>query len=642
MPRYLFPFLKTVATVLLLILGYSIFRLSFYGCNKEIFGEIEFGTFLNLMVGGLRFDLSAIVSVNCIFILWSLLPYGRLQGRVRRRFLRPLFVITNTFAALFEIADWAYFPFNHKRSTSDVLDMVGRKGDFLNLLPGFAAQYWYLFVVALVVSFMFYVGYNIIERLFNRLTIKEGTSASNAILGWTMTLVGIAMAIIGQRGGLQLIPINIRNAVETTSSKYCPIVLNTPFSIINSIGNKHLSQPEYMPLTEAIEITQPIKRYSDGKFNKKNVVIIILESYSRSFTGLGSETSYTPFLDSLANEGMAFTNAYANALRSAEGLPAILAGIPSLMEEPIATSVYSTNKITSIPNLLSKEGYHTSFYHGATNGSMSFDVFTRSAGIDHYYGRNEYNNEKDYDGNWGIFDEPFLLYSLKGLNNTPQPFFSTIFTLSSHTPYTLPAAYKDKFPAGSMPIIPCIGYTDYSLRKFFENAAQQAWFHNTLFVITADHAAPVDIKSYYTTGLGRYEIPLIFYAPGDTSLKGRSELLCQQIDILPSVMHYLGYARPFFSLGNSVFDSNQPRFVINSLSGSFNWIEENHRFVIAGETLEAAYLFPQDKLGNNNLLQTNGNIKEWNKGMRNWQAFFQTYCYAMAQNKMSTATFEQR
>src|SRR5690606_39267322 len=136
-------------------------------------------------------------------------------------------------------------------------------------------------------------------------------------------------------------------------------------------------------------------------------------------TGLGDGVSYTPFLDSLAGEGMSFTNSYANGLRSAEGLRAIFSGIPSLMAEPFTTSVYSTNKITSIPGLLKTQRYHTSFSHGATNGSMSFDVFTRSAGVDHYYGRTEYNNDKDYDGNWGIYDEPFLQYFEQGLNNTP-------------------------------------------------------------------------------------------------------------------------------------------------------------------------------------------------------------------------------
>src|SRR5690606_24672345 len=111
-------------------------------------------------------------------------------------------------------------------------------------------------------------------------------------------------------------------------------------------------------------------------FQDKNVVFIILESFSKEYTGLGGRTSYTPFLDSLMQHSFVCTNAYANALQSAKGIPAIISGVPSLMDEPITTSAYGTNKLTSLPALLRNKGYQTAFYHGGTNGTMGFDIYT--------------------------------------------------------------------------------------------------------------------------------------------------------------------------------------------------------------------------------------------------------------------------
>lgn len=642
MPRYPIPFLKTLSQLLFLLVLYSIFRLLFFAFNQHLFSGISTAHFLYLLRHGLRFDVSAIISINCIFIFWSLLPYGKENGEPRQKILRPLFVTTNTIAILFEIADWAYFPFNHKRSTADVLNMVSRKGDFFNLLPGFVIQYWYLFFIAIAVAFSIHRLYGFIDRKLNSYYQNPAISASgksDTKRIWALAVVGFALAIIGQRGGIQLIPINLRNAIKITSSKYTPILLNTPFSIINSIGSQRLQEQKFMPQAKAEQLIQPIKQYANGPFKKKNVVVIILESFSREFTGMGDGISYTPFLDSLSRQGMSFVNSHANGLRSAEGLPAILSGIPSLMEEPFTTSIYSTNKITSISGLLKAEGYHTSFYHGATNGSMSFDVFTRSAGIDRYYGRTEYNNDKDYDGNWGIYDEPFLRYFAAGLNNTPQPFFSTVFTLSSHPPYSLPAKYKGIFPKGKLDILPCVGYTDHALKLFFEHAAKQSWYSNTLFIITADHCSPTGSTPYYASGAGRYEIPIIFYSPSDKNLKGSNDILLQQIDILPSVMQYLGYNKPFFSLGNSAFDSTAKRFVINDLSNIYEWIGGGYRLSIGNDTVNEAYNYPADKIGKYNIADSFYTQPDARETIQHWQALVQIYTQSMVENQMSAAEY---
>jgi phosphoglycerol transferase MdoB-like AlkP superfamily enzyme len=270
----------------------------------------------------------------------------------------------------------------------------------------------------------------------------------------------------------------------------------------------------------------------------------------------------------------------------------VLAGIPSLMDEAISVSPYSTNTMPSFASLLAPYGYSSYFFHGGTNGTMSFDVYTAAAGFQKYFGRTEYNNEADYDGNWGIWDAPFLQRVVTELNKAKQPFISGIFTLSSHPPYEIPEDLKTKLPVGLLPAHQAVAYTDYALRQFFTAAAKHSWYTNTLFVITADHTSPLSADPYYRSEIGQYSIPILYYAPNDANLKGAYTSVTQQIDILPSVLDYLHYPKPFYALGNSIFHPSHP-FAISYFNQQYVWIEND--FVLKWIQERDQYLFNKNK-----------------------------------------------
>ena len=112
---------------------------------------------------------------------------------------------------------------------------------------------------------------------------------------------------------------------------------------------------------------------------------------------------------------------------------------------------------------------------------MGFDNFAYAAGIDEYYGMNEYVKNKDFDGNWGIFDEEFLQFYATKLNSFKEPFVSSVFTLSSHHPYTIPEKYKGKFRKGPLKILEAVSYSDFSLRQFFKTASKMSWYENKTY-----------------------------------------------------------------------------------------------------------------------------------------------------------------
>ena len=612
--------LKRLAIPLLL---FSLCRLLFYLFNYTYFSDISILELLKIFLAGLRFDIAALVIVNSIFILFTLFPFINKGNRIYQNILKLLFVITNSIALLANCIDFLYFKFTLKRTTAELFFI---RDDVGNLLPQYLRDYWYIALIWLMLTFLLF-------RLYPKTKlIAVPSSIKKYVIEILIFICVSGLAVIAGRGGVQLKPLRIIAAAEYTSSRNIPLVINTPFSIIKSLNSTYITNYNFYTQHELEKLSSFTHTAHTGEMKKENVVIIILESFSREYIGsLNNGKGYTPFLDSLMQHSLVFENGYANARKSIDGIPAVIAGIPSLMENPYLTSVYGSNQISGLGNLLKNKGYATSFFHGGSNGTMGFDVFTKIAGFDTYYGRKEYNNDKDFDGNWGIYDEPFFQYFANELNKNTSPFCAAIFSLSSHHPYSIPEKYKNKFPKGTLEIHESIGYADYSLRKFFATASHMPWFKNTLFVITADHTS-LSASPYYQTKSGAYAIPIIFYK-ADESIKGNSKITAQQIDILPSVLDELNFNENYFAYGNSLFDSTSQHFAINYINEVYQTISENHSLLFDGEKVVGYYDLQKDSLLTTNLINENAPAQKQQE--QQLKAFIQHFNATLIENKMT-------
>jgi hypothetical protein len=591
-------------------------------------------SFLKDFFFGVRFDLSAIIISNIFFIAFHFIPFRFFYSTWYQLFLKIQFLLVNIIFLLFTCIDFGFFRFSSKHTTSDAFRVMSFGEDFINTAPSAIRDFWYVLLAFIIFITLLVWSYKRIRIEKNR--PGDNRSALRTILHIIYYPVGIGLVIIGFRGGIQYKPISIITASHYGSSKDVALILNTPFTILKTFYKSGLSEIRFFPEKKAEKISPVIHRFQPGLPEKKlNVVVIILESFGKEYIGsLNHYQGYTPFLDSLIGESLVFTNAFANGKRSIEGIPSIIAGMPPLMEEPFITSAYSGNTINSLASLLKKKGYVTSFYHGGTNGTMGFDNFTNLAGFDSYYGRHEYNNDSDFDGAWGIYDEPFLRNFAVQLNKTPQPFFSSLFTISSHHPYSIPEVHKNEFPKGTLPIHESIGYSDYSLKIFFNTVSKMPWFDQTLFVITADHTALSEYP-FYQNRVGMYAIPVIYYQH-NSNLKGQSESTTQQIDIMPSVLNYVHYDEPFFSFGESVFDSTADHFAVNFFNDTYQLLEQGYSFCM--DTLKNASLFhyTTDSLLQNNLVHTDTLVAS--KMEIKLKAIIQNYNSALLKNKMAVET----
>jgi phosphoglycerol transferase MdoB-like AlkP superfamily enzyme len=636
MQNYLYHLKLTGKKILVILLLFTLSRLFFYILNAHYFDNVGKLEFIKLMFIGVRFDLSLFSWINFLFVLLYLIPFSLRDHKLYQNTIDLAMYLINSILLGTNFMDAKYFDFTNKRTTADIFSFVEQnKAEVKTLIPQFLLDYWYvvaLWIVSIVLGWILFPKFKVGKApsyLYNK---------RQNFFEYAGFVVVFGLLFLAARGtGLK--PLTTSDAARFTNVQNTPIVLNTPFVVLKTFDKPYLKELHYFNEKELKANYSPIRNYSKGgEFRKMNVVIFIMESFSKEYIGYFNHgKGYTPFLDSLASQSLIIEHAFANGKRSIEAMPAIIASVPSLMEEPYLSSSYSTNLIQSLPNLLKNKGYYTSFFHGGTNGTMGFDNFAGIAGYDKYFGRNEYGNEKDFDGNWGIFDEPFLQFFANKMNSFKQPFFTTDFTLSSHHPYTIPAAHKNQFKAGTLPIHISISYADYSLKRFFQTASKMPWYKNTLFIITADHTAQAE-KEYYQNRTGRYMIPIIYFCPSDPSLKGMKDIVSQQIDIMPSVLDYLHFPDSFFSFGSSCFNKDELHFALNLPDAHLQYIIGNYALNTDIEHISTVYDFVNDSLQKINLIHDKKSfLVQWDKQTK---AFMQTYSFCLINNRMRVENFK--
>ena len=581
--------------LLLILVFYQICRIIFYLFNYNYFLQVGITEFL----GGIRFDLSAIFFSNALLIALSIIPGNFKYKSSYQVFLKILFFVINAFFIAFNFVDIEYFRFTGKRSTYSLITASGMEGDIWRLIPVFIKDYWYLFLVYLLVIIIFW-------KLIPVLTYKKRKEKGikDLVISSSVFIFSVGLIVLFGRGGFQKAPIKTLDAINyVNNSQNTAVVLNTPFTVFKTLSKKdNLKKIDYFPEDELKEIYQPVIRLdSDTTFNRKNVVILILESFGKENIHLSFDgRKLTPFLDSLLDEGMYYENAFASGFKSIDAVPSVITSIPCLMEISYISSPFAFNNVDGFSKILKSEDYYTAFFHGAFNGSQNFNEFAQIAGFDKYYGKNEYVGEEAYDKTWGIFDEEFMQFSVKEFSTFRQPFFSTIFTISSHNPYTIPERYKDKFPKGDRDIHESIAYSDYALGRFFESARKESWFENTIFVITPDHPSRGGKKGFFNTDLGNYSIPILIYDPSNPGLKGKNNKLLAQIDILPEVLDYLNYQGDIFSFGNDPLKSNN-RLIANFSEGVYRFLIDDYYMTFDGQNILNVYNYKQDSLLQNKI-----------------------------------------
>ncbi|GIM50831.1 LTA synthase family protein [Capnocytophaga stomatis] len=619
---------------------YFIARLLFFLFNKEIIGEISISQLSKLFLFGIQFDTTAILYINLLFILMSIIPLRINTTKTYQKILFWIYFLTNGIAYATNFVDMIYFPFSKSRLTTASFAVVENEQNKTTMFFTFLGMYWYVVLIFILLISLWIFLYK--KKKVQEVKIANVPYFVSSVLILGVIGVGVLAGIRGGSLAHSSRPINILDASRhVTISSHADVILNTPFTLIRTIGkNKSFKEYNFVSEDYIQENIKPIKHYHREMTIKPNVVIFILESFGREYVGcmntnrnIPDYKSYTPFLDSLSKHSFVFDNAYANGRQSIHGMSSVYAGIPTF-QVAYTSSPYVQQPTESVISIAKEMGYNTSFFHSAPNGSMGFLGFSNILGFDNYYGMTEYGNDADFDGFWGIWDEPFLQFMNQEFSKKKQPFLGTIFTVSSHHPYKIPEKYEGKFDKGDVEMHQCIQYTDYALKKFFESAKKEEWYKNTIFVFTNDHHNQVYYPLYKQpiTGNGA---TLMFFSPNlELVGKGISSEISQQIDLYPSVVDLMGYNKPFRSWGRSLFSAKKetPRAYISD-AHVYRMMQGNYIYILNEDGSVNGIFKKEDEGLTNNILGKENN-PEIEKGIKDLQAFMQDYMHRIIQRKL--------
>ena len=638
------PLLAVVCNLLLAFVVYFVARIAFLLENWSYFApNLTFSHLLEMGQGGLVFDTSAIFVTNIPYIVLMLLPLHLKERRAYQQTCRWLFVVVNSVALAVNLMDTVYFRFTLRRTTTTVFSEFSNEGNLGSIFVTETLHHWYLVVLFVLLVWAMY-------RCCRTTTLRSDDLSwwryDGAML---LSLLLLAPFIVaGIRGGFSTAvrPITISNANQYTDRPTeAALVLNTPFSLYRTIGKAVFVVPNYYDdkTLETIysPVHQPLISQRSSLTSKKNVVVLIVESFGREYIGALNRTlddsryrGYTPFVDSLIAHSVTFKYSYSNGRKSIDGMPSILSGIPMFVE-PFFLTPASLNHVSGIASLLAPEGYHTAFFHGAQRGSMGFQAFARATGFQQYYGREDFESDKRFDGDdtfdgtWAIWDEPFLQYFATKMSEMHEPFMTAVFTASSHHPFVIPEKYRERFPEEGIVMHKCIRYTDMSLSRFFQTASRQPWFNNTIFVLTNDHPNMSDHLEYQTD-LGSFSSPIIIYEPGnDQRTPEMQDKIAQQTDILPTLMGMLGYQKPYVAFGIDLLNTPaEDTWAVNYLNGIYQYVKHGHVLQFDGRQSKAVYALT-DSLMQNNLLDRYPRRQQMERELK---AIIQQYMARMTQD----------
>ena len=607
------PFVTMIRNIIVIYAAFLLCHPVFILYNLNALKGTMGGLFWPMLKGSLLFDTAGIMYISALYIVLLMFPLHLKEKKWFYSFTRILLIVLASAGIMMNLIDTVYFPYTGCRSTLQVLGEFSHEGggQIASIILSSLLSNWYLVL-------LFGVMVWLLCRFIKAPAILQYNQTYIYYIVRTCYLALSAVCMVaGIRGGLahNIRPITMSNAyryVQTPAQ--AAAILNTPFCVVRTLGNEEMKVPSYYSDEELESIYSPVTiPDSTAVFKPLNVVVLILESFGSEYIGAmnpGAEGIHdcAPFMDSLIHESLSFSVSLANGRKSIDAMPSVLSGLPMLKDHLFLTPTIMSKEITGLAKELGTKGYYSAFFHGADNGSMGFQSFSRVIGYDDYFGmedfvkKPEYGGNSVFDGYWAIWDEEFLQYMCDMIGTFPEPFTAAAFTASSHHPYNVPERYRSIYPEeGNLPIYRGIRYSDHALELFFRKASSQPWFRNTLFVLTADHTNLSEHPDY-SSDYGSFRVPVIFYSPQDDTLRGRREAIAQQSDIFPSILGYLGYDRPVISFGQNLFGTpDDQTWAANCQNGMYMYYKGDWLIKFDGEQVTGLYAYRKDPVLRNNL-----------------------------------------
>lgn len=551
----------TLKIVLFFALFFFFFRAVFLLSYMDFFADLSFGQVLFAFADGMRFDLSIALTFAAFPLLFIALP-SRLVGRTWVRFWTFVILVLSLVYAAVLTGDIIYFDYVKRHISNElllVLDDVSFLEDMLfeeyrYLIPLFGAALYFLY-------------------RFSRKVVGMIDYEKRSVPGFILLFLFLFIAV---RGTFSDKAINVIDAFNSGSALQGNLTLNGcftayhytrksgKFSVREYYSDEELGTILDIPARPNPEYPYEKRAKAGGK--QRNVVFVLMESWSAKYIDAIAHGGYgvTPNFDALAKEGRLFTNFFASGQRSIQGIQATLTSIPPFTGLPSIGRGLEVYNISKVADMADKSGYETLFVQSSQRRSFRIDAIADALGFEQFYGMEDIPMKLTYKdpsaSKFGWDYETYVFLKAK-LDTLKEPFFSYMFTGTTHVPYAdLPEQFH-KYPHdsnGENGFLNTLYYSDWSLGEFMKAAKTAPWYENTVFIFTADHTLSV---SRGDSMLDRFHIPLLIFIPGETGqIDTRT---ASHLDLMPTIVDLIGFDGRFSAFGSTLLGEGETTALVS-------------------------------------------------------------------------------
>ena len=559
---------------------YAIFWMILFIAGRLFFWLYEYSFSFNLgakewflsFIYGIRLDISTtgyIMAVTGLILVFTSI----FDGKIIHKIIKPFTLIVWIICSMIIVADLELYKNWGYRMDSTPLMYITKPKEALASTP--------LWLSLLLFAFVILLGFagNFLYNRYLKAQVLKIMKAHFFTFPALLFLTG--SMILPIRGGVGIAPINT-GMVYFSEHKFANhAAVNVVWNVMNSLVYRKDEDKTYsfMDNHKAESIVNHLVQKDTSHIQlvlkeKPNVLIIVLESFSSNVMGaLGGKWDATPNLDKLIQDGIVFTNFYANGDRSDKGLVSIFSAYPAQPTTSIMKLPAKTQSLPSLFGVFNHEGYHTAFYYGGDIDFANMRSYFLNAGTQEIISDGNFNQELN-NSKWGVHDEYLFNYLLDDLKKAEQPFFKTVFTLSSHDPFDVPMEPVFKGNGFDEKYLNSIYYTDSCLGIFFNKIKQMPLWDNTLIVLVADHGSqrPGNLPNH---SLEKFKIPMIWLGGAiDDTLKTVNNT-GSQIDIAATLLGQLNIDASDFYFSRNLLSNKNDGFAFYAFNDGFAFVSDS-------------------------------------------------------------------
>jgi len=564
---------------------YSAYWLVFFICARLLFMlyenslsfDLGFKEWILTFVYGFRMDLSSTGYILAIVgIVFTLTTFT--NGVWLNRILKPITIIFLILSSCIVIADLELYSNWGFRMDSTPLLYITKPKEAMA-----STELWLtilLFVVTIGVIIGGIYSYN---RFLKPVVLKVKKDKFYAPV---IFLILTGSMILPVRGGVGIAPMNT-GMVYFSENKFANhAAINVVWNVMHSLSNRKKNEKaiHFMEKEKAHNIVSSLNAKSEEKSSKvlksekPNVVILILESFSSKVVGaLGGKWDATPRLNQLTQEGLLFTNFYANGDRSDKGLVSILSGYPA---QPRTSIIKTPEKTESLPSLFdefNKLGYNTAFYYGGDIDFANMRSYFFNAKAGEIISDKSFSSEL-VDSKWGVHDEHLFDRLYKDLIGETEPFFNAVFTLSSHDPFEVPMDAVFEGSDRATKYMNSVYYADSCLGVFFDRIKETKVWDNTLFILVADHGSKRPGKSQ-NHEIDKFKIPMLWLGGPLKDTIMEYNMCGSQIDIPATLLNQLSVSSKEYIYSKDLFNRFENKFAYYVFNDGFAFVTDSTKLI---------------------------------------------------------------